>query len=79
LEFSLNLLSKKPEKTLQNLVQSGRKTVRKFEHLETQFERTKWPVKTTCSKKITVLSTYLESSLNLSSKNLKKTLQNLVQ
>jgi len=30
----------KPEKTLQNLVQFGRKVVTKFELTETQFERT---------------------------------------
>jgi len=33
---------------------------------------TKWPVKPTCSKKITVLSTFLESSSNFLSNNLKK-------
>jgi len=33
---------------------------------------TKSPVKPTCSKKITVLSTFLESSLNFLSNNLKK-------
>jgi len=40
---------------------------------------TKLPVKPTWSEKITVLSTFLESSLNFLSNNLKKTLENLVQ
>jgi len=40
---------------------------------------TKSLVKPTWSKKITVLSTFLESSLKVLSNNLKKTLQNLVQ
>jgi len=69
------------QKTLQNLVQSGRKAVSKFELKETQFERTvkdKSLVKPTWSKKMTVLSTFLESSLNFLSNNLEKVLQNLV-
>jgi len=40
LESSLNFLSKNLKKTLQDLVQSGRKVVSKFELPETQFEST---------------------------------------
>jgi len=72
LELSLNFLSKK---TLKNLVQSRRKTVSKFELSETLFEGqsgTKSLVKHTWSKKVTVLRTFLESSLNFLSNNLKK-------
>jgi len=49
--------------------------VSKFEMLETQFEtqsRTKLLIKPTWSKNLTVLSTFLESSLNFLSNNLKK-------
>jgi len=48
--------------------------VSKFELLETQFERqseTKSAIKPTCSEKMTVLSTFLKSSLNFLSNNLK--------
>jgi len=37
LKSSLNFLSNNLKKTLQNLVQSGRKAVSKFEHPETQY------------------------------------------
>jgi len=40
LESTLNFLFINLKKTLQNLVQSGRKVVSKFELTETQFERT---------------------------------------
>jgi len=40
LEFSLNFLLNNVKKSLQNLVQSGRKAVSKLKYLETQFERT---------------------------------------
>jgi len=40
LESSLNFLSNNLKKALQNLVQSGRKAVSKFELPETQFEMT---------------------------------------
>jgi len=40
LESSLNFLSNNIKKTLQNLVQSERKVVSKFELPEAQFERT---------------------------------------
>jgi len=62
-------------KTLQKEVQSGRKAVSKFELRETTFEGqsgTKSPVKPTWSEKITVLSTFLKSSFNSQSNNLKK-------
>jgi len=39
LEFSLNFLSNSVKKTLQNLVQSGRKAMGQFDLLESQFER----------------------------------------
>jgi len=45
--------------------------VSKFELPETQFEKTKWPVKPTCSEEITVLSTVLYLSLNLLSNDIK--------
>jgi len=55
--------------------------VLKFELTETQFERvvrdqTKSPVKSTCSEKINVLSTFLKSSLNFLSNNLKNLVKN---
>jgi len=56
-----------PDKTPQNLLQSVKKAVSKFELPETQFERAvrdKSPVKPTWSEKNTVLSTFLGSSLN---------------
>jgi len=56
--------------------------VSKFELPETQFERTvrdKIACKTTWSEKMIVLSTFLESSLNFLSDNLKKHYKNLVQ
>jgi len=65
----------RPEKTLQNLVQSSRKAVPKFELPETQFEKTvrgKIAGKKTWSKKMTVLCTFLESLLNFLSNDLKK-------
>jgi len=40
LESSLNFLFDNLKKTLHNLVQSGRKTVLKFELPKTQFEKT---------------------------------------
>jgi len=58
------------------LVQLGRKAVSKFELPETQFEKqtgTKLPVKPTWSGKMTVLSTFLESSLSFLSNNIKNT------
>jgi len=64
------------------LVQSGKKAVSKFELPETQFKRTerqKSPVKITWSKKMTILSTFLESSSNFLFNHLEKILQNLVQ
>jgi len=57
------------------VVQLGRKAVSKFELPETQLKGqsgTKSPVKHTWSKKITVLSTFLKSSFNFLSNNLKK-------
>jgi len=53
-----------------------------FELTERQFERTvrnKIACKSTWSKKMTLLSTFLKSSLNFLSRNLKKTLQKLEQ
>jgi len=55
------------------MVLSGKKTVPKFELPETQFKRTKSPIKPTWSEKMTVLSTFLKSSLNFLSNNLKNT------
>jgi len=46
--------------------------VSKFELPEKQLERTKLLVKPTWSEKMTVLSTFLEFSLNFQSNNLKK-------
>jgi len=50
--------------------------VPKFELPKTQFERTvrdkKWPVKPTWSEKMTVLNTFLESSLSFLFNNMKK-------
>jgi len=63
------------EKTVKNLVQPGRKAVSKFELPEIHFERTvrdKSRVEPTWSQKITILSKFLESSLNLLFNNLKK-------
>jgi len=48
------------KKTIQNLVQSGKEAVSKFDLPEGRY-----PVKLTKSEKITVLSTFLEYSLNL--------------
>jgi len=69
-------------KTLQNLVQSGRKAVSKSALLNFGFKRglkrqsgIKLPVKPTWSEKMTVLSPFLEASLNFLFNNL----QNLVQ
>jgi len=72
LESSLNYLFNTLKRTLQNLVQSGRKAVLKFKLLETKFEKTKLPIKPTWSEKMTVLSTFLESSLKILSNNLIK-------
>jgi len=58
------------------LVQSGRKAVSKFELTETEFERTvsdKIARKPHLEKKMIVLSTFLESSLNFPSNNLGNT------
>jgi len=73
LESSLNFLFNKIKKHY-NLVKSGRKAVWKLELTETHFERTevKLPVKPTSSEKMTVLSTFLESSIYVLSNNLKK-------
>jgi len=56
------------------LVQSERKALSKLELTETQFKRTgrdKPPGKPTWSEKISILSTFLESSLNSLSNNRK--------
>jgi len=75
LESSLNFLFNNL-KNIQNLVQIRRKVVSKFELPETQFEDTKLPVKPSWSKKMTVLSTFLEFSLNFLVYNLKKPYKN---
>jgi len=82
LESLLNFLSNNLKKTPQNLVQSEWKAVLKFELTETQFERTvrdKIDCKTQLEQENYFLSTFLKSSLDFLSNNLKKTPQNVVQ
>jgi len=82
LKSSFNSLSDNLKKTLQNWVQSERKALSNFQLSETQYKEqsaTKSPVKPTCDNWIPFLSTFLKSSFNSLSDNLKKTLQNFVQ
>jgi len=75
LESSLNFLSNNLKKYFQNLVQSGRKVVSKTERQKDSLKkqsRTKSTIKLTWSEEMKVLSTFLESSLNFLSNNLKK-------
>jgi len=71
LKSSLNFLSHNLKKHYEIILQSGGKAVSKFELSERQSE-TQLPVKPTWSVKMTVLSTFLESSLNFLSNDLQK-------
>jgi len=76
LESSLNFLLNNLKKTLQNLVQSGRKAVSKLncqKYNITEQSGRKSSVKPTWSEKMTILITFLESSLNFLHNNLKNT------
>jgi len=81
LESQLNFLSNNRKKTLKNLVVRERSCVKILTARNISLKRqsgTKSPVKPTCSEKMIVLRTFLESQLNFLSNNRKKTLKNLV-
>jgi len=74
LEFLINLLFSNPKNHYKIWYSQEKKTESKYEFQETLFERTvrnKITCKTTWSKKMTVLSTFLESLLNILSDNMK--------
>jgi len=75
LESSLNFLSNNLKNHYKILYSQGEKLCQSLDchknNLKGQSE-TKWPVKLTWSEKMTVLTTFLESSLNFLSNNLKK-------
>jgi len=76
LEFSLNFLSDNLKKHYKIWYSQGEKRCQSLnceKHNLKEQSRTKSPVKLTWSKKMTVLSTFLESSLNFLSDNLKNT------
>jgi len=75
LESSLNFLPNNMENTTKFSTVREKSGVKVLKLPETQLERTetKSPVKPTWSKKITVLSTFLESSLNFLSNNMEDT------
>jgi len=82
LESSLNFLFNNLTKTAPKLIQSGRKTVSKLngiKHSLKEQSRTKSLVKAAWSEKMTVLSPFLESSLNFLFNNLTKTVPKLIQ
>jgi len=78
LKSLLNFLSITQKKTLQNLVVSEKSGLNCQEHSLKEQSGTKSPVRASWSEKMTVLSTFLESSFNFLFNNLKK-LRNQIQ
>jgi len=76
LESSLNFLSSNPKKHYKVWYSQGEKRRQSLNCQKDSFKGQSWtksPVKPTWSKKMTVLRTFLKSSLNLLSSNLKNT------
>jgi len=82
LESSLNFLSNNLKKHFKTCYSQGKKQCQKLncqKHSLKEQSGTKLPVKPTWIWNLTVLSTFLESSLNFLFNNLTKTVQKLIQ